>query len=106
MGPSLDYLNRDIFGHWLLGRRLLDRAIGSFEPVSWTAVLALEVLLLGVCCVLLGRIVVALEAGLLGEPGGGRSALRREGRRSGSRLPCPPGAAAPPRPASLPRHRG
>lgn len=52
MGLSIEYLNRDVFGHWIPAKRMLDYFLGSFVPISWILMLATMVLFVAFSAIL------------------------------------------------------
>ena len=62
LGLTPELLNRQLFGHWIPGRRLLDWIVQANRPISWDGVIGFVVVLVGVSALLLRRLAFQLTA--------------------------------------------
>ena len=62
LGLTPPLLNRELFGHWIPGRRLLDWLVQAKRPISWDAVIGFLVLLVGISAILLRLLAFRLTS--------------------------------------------
>jgi hypothetical protein len=58
--PFFAWLNADLFGHWLPGRKALDWGLGVGLPIQWGAVVSVLVALIGIASLLTRLAVIQL----------------------------------------------
>ncbi|MBW9119449.1 hypothetical protein JNB63_05020 [Microbacterium trichothecenolyticum] len=57
-----EWVNGELFGHWLPARKALDWGLNGFRPISWAATVAVLVMFVGVAALLTRLVVLRLTA--------------------------------------------